>query len=249
MPVRAGSVSRQIRARHDCQPFGLALEERRIGEERGGDRLEGERGAELRHHVGLGREVEVHLHGAGPVHHLGAVRADLPHIAGHQRVTALGHDRHLVGGPDGGGAQADEAGADAVGDGFNLGEMLVNLVAGFVDGLERRAGEFQLAAGLEADVGAALLQADQMPALHDRRPAEAVAQPFEHGADRAGAFIGQRRQGLEIVAEFLVLGADPPVLGRLAAGFEIRGELGGMLDRPAAGLGYRHVPKGLPPFV
>ena len=109
-----------------------------------------------------------------------------------------------------------------------------------MDGLERRAGELELAARLEADVGAALGQADQLAGLLDRRPAVAVAQALEHRADRAVALVGQRQAVGDAVAELLVLGADAPVGLGLAAGGEILGELVAALDEAAAGLGDRH---------
>ena len=52
--------------------------------------------------------------------------------------------------------------------------------------------------------------------------------------------VGQRQLVGEAVAELLVLGADAPVLGRLAAGGQVLGELGAVLDQAAAGLGDRH---------
>ena len=217
MPVRSGSVSCQIRARQDCQPFTLPSKNGELAKSAVATGCSASADPELLHHVRLGGEVEVHLHGAGPVHHLRAVAADLPHVARHQRVAALRHHRHLACGPLRRRAEADEAGADLVGDRLHLAQMLVHLVAGLVDGPERRAGELELAARLEADVGAVLLQPDQLARLLDRRPAEAVAQPREHGVDRAVALVGQRQVVGEAVAELLVLGADAPVGRRLAA--------------------------------
>ena len=56
----------------------------------------------------------------------------------------------------------------------HLGEMGVHLAAGLVDGLERRAGELELAAGLERDRAAAdrVGEADDVAAVEDRVPAE-----------------------------------------------------------------------------
>ena len=78
----------------------LAFGERRVGEQRGGDRLQRERDAQLLHHVGFGGEVEIGLHGAGAVHHVEAERADLRHVGGHDAVAALRHHRHLGARPD-----------------------------------------------------------------------------------------------------------------------------------------------------
>jgi hypothetical protein len=53
MPVRALSVSVQTFRAERQEAVGLALGERRIGEQRGGDRLQRQRHAELLHHVGF----------------------------------------------------------------------------------------------------------------------------------------------------------------------------------------------------
>ena len=58
-------------------------------------------------------------------------------------------------------AEAQEAEAELVGDGLDLLQVLAGLVADVVHGLQRRAGQLELAAGLQADVGPAALQADQ----------------------------------------------------------------------------------------
>jgi hypothetical protein len=63
--VRVG-VGPDVRA-VALEAVGLAFGERRVGEQRGGDRLQRQRHAELLHHVGFGGEVEIHLHGAGAV--------------------------------------------------------------------------------------------------------------------------------------------------------------------------------------
>ena len=49
------------------------------------------------------------------------------------------------------GAEAEEADAERRGAFAHLGEMGVHLAAGLVDGLERRAGQLELAARLERD--------------------------------------------------------------------------------------------------
>ncbi len=164
-------------------PVELALGERRIGEQRGGDRLQRHRHAHLLHHVRLGPEIEVHLHRAGPAHHLGAVGAHGAHVGVHQPVPPLGHQRHLVVGPDRGRAQPDEARTDIVGHGLYLGQMAVHLVAGLVNRLERRAGQLQLAAGFEADVRLATHEPGQLAALGHLGPAEPVAQARQHRMD------------------------------------------------------------------
>ena len=221
-------------------PVGLAVQKRRVREQRGRHRLQRQAHAQLLDHVRLGPEVEVHLHRAGPVHHLRAERADLFHVGRHQRVAPLGHHRHVRLRPLGRGAKADEARADLVGDLPHLGQVRVHLVAGLVDGFQRRARQLELPAGFKADVGAVAFQPDQVVAFQHLLPAEAVAQAFQHRLDRAFAVVGQ---GLQIVpgkAELLVFGADAPVLGRLLAGCDVVGKLLAPLDRAAALLGNGH---------
>ena len=130
---------------------GLALGERRVGEERGGDRLQRQADAEFLHHVGFGRIVEVDLDGAGPQHHVEAELADPRHVAQHDVVAALGHDRQIGAGLVRPHAEAEEAEAEPVADRLALLEVAAGLGAGFVEVLERRAGQFELAGGLQAD--------------------------------------------------------------------------------------------------
>ena len=101
-------------------------------------------------------------------------------------------------------------------------------------GRERRTGKLELPAGLEADDAAfgaiRALQRDDVAALHDAIPAEALLHAFEQRADAALAVVGNRRVTLPVEAELLVLGADAPVGHRLVACFEISDELVPRLD-------------------
>ena len=65
------------------EAVGLAFGQRRIGEQRGGERLEGQADAEFLHHVGFGAVVEIDLDGTGPKHHVEPERADARHVAEH----------------------------------------------------------------------------------------------------------------------------------------------------------------------
>ncbi len=91
-----------------------------------------------------------------------------------------------------------------------------------MDGLQGGAGEFELAAGLQADVGAAAVQADQGLALADLLPAEAL-HPLQQGEDAVGAVIGDGVVRAQAEWELLVLRADAELRGRLAAVREIGG--------------------------
>ena len=115
----------------------------------------------------------------------------------------------------------------------HLRQMRHQLGGGLVHVLDRRAGEFELAARLERN-GAAVgdvEQADDVVALHDRLPAEQVVHAFEQRADRAAAGIGHRPVILDREGEFLVLGADAELFRRLAARFEPGDEFVARLDR------------------
>jgi hypothetical protein len=116
--------------------------------------------------------------------------------------------------------------------------MLVHLVAGVVERRDRRARQLELAARLQRDVAGLAAQRDDLAVLLDRLPAEAQ-QPLQDGADAVRPLIGQRPQVAGAEGELLVLGADAPLLGRLAAGLEIGHELPLVGDRLAARLGWR----------
>ena len=122
------------------EAVGLALGERRIGEQRGADRLQRERDAQLLHHVGFGGEVVVGLDRAGPVHHVEAERADLRHILGHDAIAALGHARHVGPRPFRRHADAEEADAERRRDLAHLREMRHQFAVGLMHTVERRAG-------------------------------------------------------------------------------------------------------------
>ncbi len=93
--------------------------------------------------------------------------------------------------------------------------MLDGLFVDVVDRLQRRAGELELAAGLQRDVRPAAVKADQGLAFAHVLPAEAL-HAFEHGEDAGVALIGHglERSGPE--GEFLVFRADAVRAGRLA---------------------------------
>ena len=114
-------------------------------------------------------------------------RADLRHVVGHDLVAALRHHRDFGARPVRRHAEAEEADAERLGHFAHLREMRHQLGAGLVHGLERRAGQFELAAGLQRDRAAAghVDQADDVLALHDRLPAEQALHAVEQRADAA----------------------------------------------------------------
>ena len=112
--------------------------------------------------------------------------------------------------------------------------MRVALAAGLVDGLERRAGKLELAAGLQRDRALAgrLHQTDDPALVEDRIPAERALHAFQQRADAAFAAIGHGCVAIDIERELFVFGADAPLVARLVALCEICDEFVAALDRP-----------------
>ena len=79
-----------------------------------------------------------------------------------------------------------------------------------MNGFDLRAGQFELAAGLERDGAAAgdVEQADDVRPFHDGLPAEQMLHALEQRANAALALVGHRTVPLQREHEFLVLGAD-----------------------------------------
>ena len=196
---------------------GLAFGERRIGEQRGGDRLQRQRYAELLHHVRFGRVVQVHLYRAGAGHHVQAERTDLGHVRTHDLVATLGHPGHLVALPLRLEAHAEETQLQFAGHLRHFVEVGAGLHAGLVDGLQRRTGQLQLTGRFQRHRGAIAQQGDRVAVLLHRLPAEAD-QAVEQRFDAALAFEGRRAQVIQAEPELLVLGADAPLRAGLLAG-------------------------------
>ena len=216
------------------KPIGLAFGEGRVGEERGGHRLEREPDAELLHHVRLAAEIHVHLNRRGAEHHVEAVAPAGRHVPHHDAVALLGHERQLLKRPFRAEAEPEKADAKRARDAAHLGEMLTQLLLGLVDGLERRAGEFELAARLEAD-GAAdgavrAGERDDVAVLEHGLPAIAIVVGLEQRADAVIALVRDRGVVLDVEAELFVLGADAPIRFRLRSRLEISDELVARLD-------------------
>jgi hypothetical protein len=174
--------------------LGLPVDEGRIGEKRGRHRLQRSATRSFLHHVGLGREIEVHLHGAGPVHHGFPERADPVHVVGHQPVAPLGHHRHLVMRPDRGGAQPDEAHADRSATSrtsrrcsFTSSQVWWIVSSGAPDSSSCPPGSRLTFA---PSFSSPMMLSPSKIGL----PAETVAQAFQHRPDRALALVGQRLQ-------------------------------------------------------
>ena len=218
------------------EAVGPAFGEGRVGEERRGDRLQGQADPELADHVGFVREVEIDLHGAGAQHHVEAERADLGHVVAHDLVTALGHPGDGGAWPFGVEAHAQHGHAQGSGHLAHLVQMGVHLAAGLVQRLQRGTTQLELAARLERDAAAVLDQRDRQAGLQRRPPAELPRQALEQGPNPVRPLIGQRPEIRGPERELLMLGADTPVGPRLRALLEIFDQLALVADRQALAL-------------
>ena len=155
MPARWLSVSRQISERNDRKPFGLPSVN---GELANSAVATGCSASDTRSFLTMSASEEksrFDLHRAGAVHHVEAERADLRHVGGHDLVAALRHHRHVGAAPVRRHAEAEEADAERARHFAHLRQMRHQLGAGLVHGLDRRAGQFELAAGLQRNRAAA----------------------------------------------------------------------------------------------
>ena len=195
--------------RHEA--VGAALGKGRGSKERGRERLKCQAHPELLHHVGLARIVEVGLDGAGAQHHVEPHAADARHMVQHDLVAALGHDRQFGARLVGPHADAEEAEPELGADFLDLLQVAAGFGAGLMQIFERRARQFKLARGFQADGAVAARERDDMTALDHRLPAEA-RERHQKVADAAGFVVARRPVIAGAIDEFLVLGADPPPL-------------------------------------
>ncbi len=248
MPVRRLSVLRQTSLRIDWKPLGLPSVKGDDANKRRRDRLQRQRHAQLLHHVGFVCEIEVHLDRRRAVHHVEAAATDVRHVAGHDAVALLGHVRHVFEAPLGRKADAEKADLEILADVEDFIEVLVGFGRGLVQGFERGARKLELAAGLEADVAAHLavgaLQGDDIGAFEDRHPAVAGDQLLHQGANAPRPLVGHRFEAERSEHEFLVLGADAPILLGLLACRDPPDKIGAAFDQRARGplFSRRHAP-------
>ena len=91
--ARAISVTPDFRA-HRQKAVRLTIGKGRVGEHRGRDRLQRQPDAQFFDHVHFRLVVQIHLHRRSAEHHVETERADLGHVARHDRIALLRHDRH-----------------------------------------------------------------------------------------------------------------------------------------------------------
>src|SRR5262249_36451549 len=160
----------------------------------------------------------------------------LRHVLAHHRITALGHPRNVLAPRRRMKPKAERTQTELARHRAHLLQMLVYLVAGLMQRLERGARELELTPRLERD-GAplAVRKPDEIAGIAHRRPAEAL-QALEERADAVAAVIRCRLVVAQPKDEFFVLGADAPLRGGLAAGGKMLDELALLRDRHAAGM-------------
>ena len=151
----------------------FAFSKRRIGEQRGTERLEREADPEFLHHVGLTRIIEVGLDGARAQHHIKPHAADPRHMAEHDRITALGHDRQFITRLVRPHPKPKEPQPKFATNFLDLPEMPSGLGAGLVQIFKRCARKFKLPGRLKADIAVRPAKRDDMAALNYRFPAKA----------------------------------------------------------------------------
>ena len=137
------TASRSVGIRPGMRPRrqeagGLAILEGRVCKQRRRHRLECERGTELLAHVGLVREVEVHLHRAGTQHHIKAKRADLRHVTAHDPVAAFRHEADVFTPCNRMIAKAHHPDIERFGCGQHMPQVPSGLAAGLVNVVKRR---------------------------------------------------------------------------------------------------------------
>src|SRR5690606_15092239 len=144
-----------------------------------------------------------------------------------------------------------EAQADLVGYAAHLVQVAFHFAAGLVDGLQLRAGQFQLPGRFQCHRSAVLEQRDgarrfAVDAFLHRLPAEA-GQSGEQGLDAAFAVERRRTQVVEAESELLVLGADAPVGARARTAGQVLDQLAPVGDRgfgDAAGARHERMIRG-----
>ncbi len=140
------------------------------------------------------------------------------HVLTHDAVTALGHPLGILALPLGLETHAQECDPERFGDGLDLLQMGINLIAGLVHVVQQCAGKFKLAAGFQCDGCAFVVQQGNRVALFIHRlPAELVGEALQHGAYASRALVGQGSQVIGGKAELFMFGTQFPLVLWFAA--------------------------------
>ena len=89
-------------------------------------------------HVGLVREVEVHLHRASTQHHIKAERADLRHLTAHDPVAPFRHEANVFAPCNRMIAKAHHPNIERFGCSQHMPQVPSGLAAGLVNVVKRR---------------------------------------------------------------------------------------------------------------
>ncbi len=230
--IRVGPDLRAVRE----QAVRLALVERRIREQSGGERLQRGTHAHFRHHVGFRGKIQVHLHGAGAQHHVQPARAHLGHVFAHDLVAALGHERHVRPPRDGVEAERRKAEAKPGRHRTQPCDMRIELGFGFMQIRQRRAGELELPAGFQGKRGAIALQPDGVALVGDRDQPLGGLNRGQQITDAARLLIAGRPEIAQAKSESLMLRANGEIGSRLAAGCQIRRQIPGVGNNSRIGV-------------
>ncbi len=213
------------------EAIGLPFGKRRIGEQRGGERLEGKRSAELLHHVRLTRIVEIGLDGAGAQHHVQSKGSDARHMPHHDGVAAFRHYGQFVTALVWPHPKPKESDTQLGADFLHLLQVPTSLATCLMKVLNRGAGKLQLAGRLQADRSVRAGHGDDIAALFDGCPA-IFAQRKQDIADSTAFVIGGRPVIVGPIDELFMLRPDPPGFRRLLAPRQRLEQLLTALDPP-----------------
>ena len=161
--------------------------------------------------------------------------ADLRHVGGHDGVAGFRHAWRFIQRPLRAAANPEEADAERFGHFAQMVEMETRLRIRVEKRGKRAARKLELAAGLNGNgpVAGGFGKADNMGAVVDRLPANALAHPGKQGFD--AALIGNGTVAIAIKHEFLVFRANAKTRRRLAAFFHVSGQLGSFGQRRIIG--------------
>ncbi len=146
-------------------------------------------------------------------------------------VAGLGQQLDFVDRADRLHAQPQQRYAQFVADVDQLLDMLGEFAMRAMDGLALLAGKLDLAARLDRNRGALALKRQDPAVLLFGLPTEALGEPPQHVLDAAGAGEGQGAAVASRNRDLLVLGADPPILARLAAALDMPDQIVFALNR------------------
>src|SRR5262249_35037417 len=141
-------------------------------------------------------------------------------ILAHHPIARFGHPGHVVERSEGTEAYGEPADVEVGGELFDAREVLAELVPCLVRIARRRAGELELAAGLQRDRGPIRkLEGDDGALFFDRLGVERSGEPLEHRPNSPRPVVGDRTP-VAVDPYLFVLRSDAPRRARLAPSFE-----------------------------